>query len=120
MTGGCVVVLGDIGCNFAAGMTGGKAYVFDPANLTETRVNQESVELSVPSPEQLHQVEMLVRVHALLTGSVWAQQLLASWQECSRFFRSVAPNQASKPVWKTQSAAVLPVPEIAPPTFPQA
>jgi len=120
MTGGCVVVLGDIGCNFAAGMTGGKAYVFDPANLTETRVNQDSVELSVPSPEQLHQVEMLVRVHALLTGSVWAQQLIASWQECSRFFRSVAPKQGGKPVWKAQPASILPVPEIAPPPFPQA
>src|SRR5258708_18877340 len=42
MTGGCVVVLGDIGCNFAAGMTGGKGYLFYPANLTETPVNTES------------------------------------------------------------------------------
>ncbi|HVH89677.1 MAG TPA: glutamate synthase large subunit, partial [Terriglobales bacterium] len=120
MTGGCVVVLGDIGCNFAAGMTGGKAYVFDPAKLTETRVNQESVEFGLPTPEQLRQVEMLVRVHALLTESIWAQQLLASWQECSRFFRMIAPRQSSKPAWKAQPASLLPIPEIAPPTFPQA
>src|SRR5438309_352495 len=64
MTGGCVVVLGEIGCNFAAGMTGGKAYVFDPTNLTDARVNRDSVDLGIPSPEQLRQVEMLVRVHA--------------------------------------------------------
>ncbi|HWC20019.1 MAG TPA: glutamate synthase large subunit [Terriglobales bacterium] len=120
MTGGCVVILGDIGCNFAAGMTGGKAYVLDPANLTETRVNQESVELGLPTPEQLRQLEMLVRVHALLTDSIWAQQLLASWQECSRFFRVVAPRQSARQAWKTQPASVLPIPEMVPPTFPQA
>jgi glutamate synthase domain-containing protein 3 len=119
MTGGCVVVLGEIGCNFAAGMTGGKAFVFDPANLTQTRVNEESVELGLPSYEQLQQLEMLVRVHALLTESAWAQQLLATWHECSRFFRVVAPKQSAKPAWLAPSR-VLAVPEMAPPAFPQA
>jgi len=118
MTGGCVVVLGDIGCNFAAGMTGGKAYIFDPAGLTESRVNRESVELGAPSYEQVHQLEMLVRVHALLTESRWAQQLLATWLECSRLFRFVAPRQAAKPAWVAPS--VLTIPEIGPPAFPQA
>jgi glutamate synthase domain-containing protein 3 len=118
MTGGCVVVLGDIGCNFAAGMTGGKAYVFDPANLTETRVNTESVELGIPSNAQLYQLEMLVRVHALLTESAWAQQLLVTWLECSRLFRFIAPRQAAKPAWVAPN--VLAIPEIAPPAFPQA
>ncbi|MFL6436769.1 MAG: glutamate synthase large subunit [Terriglobales bacterium] len=120
MTGGCIVVLGEIGCNFAAGMTGGKAYVFDPTNLTDTRVNRDSIELGLPSPEQLRQVEMLVRVHALLTESSWAQQLLAAWQECGRFFRVITPKNAAKPVWIAQPGAVLQIPEIAPPTFPQA
>jgi glutamate synthase domain-containing protein 3 len=114
------VVLGDIGCNFAAGMTGGKAYVFDPTNLTETRVNRESIELGSPSPEQLRQLELLVRVHALLTGSVWAHQILSTWQECIRFFRVVTPQQQAKPAWVQATPALLPVPELAPPTFPQA
>jgi len=112
------LVLGDIGCNFSAGMTGGKAYIFDPAGLTETRVNRESVELGVPSFEQIHQLEILVRVHALLTESRWAQQLLATWLACSRLFRFVAPRQAAKPAWVAPS--VLTIPEIAPPAFPQA
>jgi glutamate synthase (ferredoxin) len=120
MTGGCVVVLGEIGCNFAAGMTGGKAYVFDPTNLTDTRVNRESIEMELPSPEQLRQVEMLVRVHALLTGSSWAKQLLGAWQECSRFFRVITPRNAAKPVWAAQPGAVLQIPEMVPPMFPQA
>jgi glutamate synthase domain-containing protein 2/glutamate synthase domain-containing protein 1/glutamate synthase domain-containing protein 3 len=120
MTGGCIVVLGEIGCNFAAGMTGGKAYVFDPTNLTDTRVNRDSIELGLPSPEQLRQVEMLVRVHALLTESSWAQQLLTAWQECSRFFRVITPRNAAKPVWVAQPGTVLQIPEMAPPTFPQA
>lgn len=111
-------MLGDIGCNFAAGMTGGKAYVFDPANLTETRVNLESVELDIPSHAQLHQLEMLVRVHALLTESQWAQQLMATWLECSRLFRFIAPRHTAKPAWIAPS--VLTIPEIAPPAFPQA
>jgi glutamate synthase domain-containing protein 3 len=120
MTGGCVVVLGDIGCNFAAGMTGGRAYIFDPANLTDTRVNLDSVELTLPSPDQLQQVEMLVRVHALHTDSAWAQQLLSTWRECSRFFRVIAPKNQAKPAWVSQAPAVLPIPEMVPPTFPQA
>src|SRR5207302_11150897 len=110
----------DIGCNFAAGMTGGRAYVFDPANLTDTRVNTESVDLGMPSPEQLRQVEMLVRVHALLTDSAWAHQLLATWQECSRFFRAIAPKNPTKHAWISSAASVLSVPEMAPPAFPQA
>jgi glutamate synthase (NADPH/NADH) large chain len=118
MTGGCVVVLGDIGCNFAAGMTGGRVYVFDPVGLTETRVNRESVELGIPSYQQLHQLEILVRVHALLTESAWAQQLLATWLECSRLFRTIAPRLSAKPAWVVPS--VLAIPEIAPPAFPQA
>jgi len=118
MTGGCVVVLGDIGCNFAAGMTGGKAYIFDPANLTETRVNTESVEVGIPSYQQLHQLEMLVRVHALLTESAWAQQLLATWLECSRLFRFIAPRQTAKAAWIAPN--VLAIPELGPPAFPQA
>src|SRR5436305_6505674 len=112
MTGGCIVVLGEIGCNFAAGMTGGKAYVFDPTNLTDTRVNRDSIELGLPSPEQLRQVEMLVRVHALLTESSWAQQLLSAWQECGRFFRVITPKNAAKPVWVAQPGAVLQIPEM--------
>jgi glutamate synthase (ferredoxin) len=120
MTGGCVVVLGDIGSNFAAGMTGGKAYVFDPANLTETRVNRDSVELGIPSPEQLQQLEMVVRVHALLTDSTWAQELLSTWLACSRYFRVIAPKQQAKPTWVAPAAPVISVPEIAPPSFPQA
>jgi glutamate synthase domain-containing protein 3 len=119
MTGGCVVVLGEIGCNFAAGMTGGKAFVFDPTNLTETRVNPESIELGLPSPEQLRQLEMLVRVHALLTQSLWAQEILGTWQECSRFFRVVMPRHSAKPAWVAPTPALLPI-AVAPPTFPQA
>ena len=120
MTGGCVVVLGEIGCNFAAGMTGGRAYVFDPANLTETGVNREQVDIAIPSPEQLHQLEMLVRVHALLTDSTWAQELLSTWLACSRYFRVIAPKQQAKAAWVAPAAAVVGVPEMAPPSFPQA
>jgi glutamate synthase (NADPH/NADH) large chain len=120
MTGGCVVVLGDIGSNFAAGMTGGKAYVFDPANLTDRRVNRESVDLGIPSPEQLQQLEMLVRVHALLTDSTWAQELLSTWLACSRYFRVIAPKQQGKTAWVAPAVPMISVPEIAPPSFPQA
>jgi len=120
MTGGCVVVLGDIGCNFGAGMTGGKAYIFDPSNLVESRVNQQSVEHGFLSPDHMRQLEMLVRVHALLTGSVWAQQIVATWQECCRFFRIITPRAAAKPAWVVQPPTLLPILDISPPSFPQA
>jgi glutamate synthase (NADPH/NADH) large chain len=88
MTGGRVVVLGKTGRNFAAGMSGGVAWVLD---LKEIRVNKELVELGPvvgAAAEELHQ---LVREHAEETGSPVAEELLADWDTALTRFTEVMP-----------------------------
>lgn len=88
MTGGRVVVLGTTGRNFAAGMSGGYAFVLD---LQPQRVNTELVELSGPTPEQASELRDLVQRHALETGSPLAGGLLEDWSDNVTRFTVVMP-----------------------------
>jgi hypothetical protein len=81
MTGGRVVVLGPTGRNFAAGMSGGIAYVLDPGGAFPARCNTELVELEDCASEDLEQVRTLVEEHARLTDSPVAARVLESWDE---------------------------------------
>jgi glutamate synthase (NADPH/NADH) large chain len=89
MTGGRVVVLGPTGRNFAAGMSGGVAYVLD---LVEGRVNQELVELGPLSEAESEEVRELVHRHAEETGSPLAERLLADWPATLARFTRVMPS----------------------------
>ncbi len=95
MTGGRVVVLGKTGRNFAAGMSGGVAYVLD---LKEFRVNQELVELGPVEGEAAAELEALVREHAEETGSDVAAELLADWPAALARFTEVMPTDYRKRV----------------------
>jgi glutamate synthase (NADPH) large chain len=75
MTGGVVVVLGPTGRNFAAGMSGGVAYVWDPDSRLEKRLNPNLVELEGLSPDDLELLSDLVIRHRDLTGSVLAARI---------------------------------------------
>ena len=88
MTGGIVVVLGPTGRNFAAGMSGGVAYVLD---LDEGRVNKELVELGAVEGDERETLEKLVRQHAEETGSNVAEELLADWPTSLGRFTEVIP-----------------------------
>ena len=88
MTGGRVVVLGPTGRNFAAGMSGGVAFVLD---LDEGRVNQELVELAPVDGEAAVELEGLVKRHLEETGSSVAEELLADWPNAVRRFTEVMP-----------------------------
>jgi glutamate synthase (ferredoxin) len=91
MTGGTVVILGPVGQNLGAGMTGGQAYVYDPEAGLPARVNPELVEFARPNEDQVAALKELVVQHAALTGSAKARTLLANWSIArSRFWR-VAP-----------------------------
>ncbi|HEY6495383.1 MAG TPA: glutamate synthase large subunit [Trebonia sp.] len=101
MTGGRVVILGPTGRNFAAGMSGGVAYVLD---LNQARLNREMVDadpLEDADVEFLHEV---VSRHHAETGSAVAAQLLASWEESAGRFTKVMP-QDYKRVLAAASAA---------------
>ncbi len=91
MTGGRVVVLGPTGRNFAAGMSGGIAYVYDPERRFSASVNYEMVELE---PLELDDREWLLEIiqqHGQLTGSAVAERLLVDWDSEVSRFRKVMP-----------------------------
>jgi len=92
MTGGRVVVLGPTGRNFAAGMSGGVAWVLDVDGGFEDRCNQEMVTLERPrDPEEMEEVRRLVGRHRDLTGSTVATDLLADWPAALDRFVRVMP-----------------------------
>lgn len=88
MTGGRVVVLGPTGRNFAAGMSGGVAWVLD---LESQRVNPELVELGPVTGEAAAELEELVRAHFEETGSTVAEELLADWETALTRFTEIMP-----------------------------
>jgi glutamate synthase domain-containing protein 3 len=93
MTGGRVVVLGPTGRNFAAGMTGGVAYVLDDDRDFAKRCNKEMVSLRVlEEPDEIEAVKDLVFRHARLTGSPRAQKALVEWDVVVPRFVCVVPN----------------------------
>ena len=80
MTGGRVVVLGPTGYNFAAGMSGGIAYVLDADDVFARRCNQDLVNLGkIEDPEEADEVRAMVAEHAERTGSPVADELLEDW-----------------------------------------
>ena len=91
MTAGTVVVLGEIGLNFGAGMTGGDAYVFDPLGQLGERLNHDLVVAQEPTPTRLDEVRVLVERHARYTGSARAIRLLGAWESDASRFVHVAP-----------------------------
>jgi glutamate synthase (ferredoxin) len=93
MTGGRVVILGSTGRNFAAGMSGGVAYVLDETGDFSSRCNQEMVSLlRLDNPEEIDALEALIRQHTVHTGSQKAQYILARWPEMWPRFSKVLPN----------------------------
>ena len=84
MTGGRVVVLGPTGRNFAAGMSGGIAYVYDVDRRFAARCNVELVELEPLTGADADEVKALISEHAQRTGSLVARNLLASWDRGAR------------------------------------
>ena len=90
MTGGCVVVLGPTGRNFAAGMSGGIAYVLDADGTFASRCNRQLVGLEPLDAEDEQRVKALVAEHAERTGSTVAERVLADWSPAS--FVKVLPH----------------------------
>ena len=92
MTGGRVVVLGSTGRNFAAGMSGGVAYVLDEAGDFARRCNKEMVGLGkVEDPDEAKQVQAMIARHAQFTGSKRAQEILGTWAQWLPYFVRVMP-----------------------------
>ncbi len=92
MTGGRVVILGDTGRNFAAGMSGGIAYVHDPDGVFPAKVNMGMVELEkVETGEEMDELKSYILEHQRLTGSTVAAAVLEDWPSKVGEFVKVMP-----------------------------
>jgi hypothetical protein len=94
MTNGLVVVLGSTGKNFAAGMSGGIAYVLDETGeFVANRVNRAGVDLDPLADDDINPLWNLVNRHVELTGSARGKEILASWGEYLPKFVKVFPHE---------------------------
>jgi glutamate synthase (NADPH/NADH) large chain len=92
MTGGRVVVLGETGKNFAAGMSGGIAYVLDDQNQLESNCNQTMVGLEMPSDENFEELKHLIENHYQFTKSEKAKQVLENFEDVKTQFVKIIPH----------------------------
>jgi glutamate synthase (NADPH) large chain len=92
MTGGAVVVLGRTGRNFAAGMSGGIAYVLDEEGTFAKRCNDELVGLGPLEGDDISIVRDLVQEHVRRTGSPLGESVLADWDDVQSRFVKVMPH----------------------------
>ncbi|HSV16269.1 MAG TPA: glutamate synthase large subunit, partial [Tepidisphaeraceae bacterium] len=94
MTGGRVVVIGPTGRNFAAGMSGGIAYVYDEGAQFDKLCNQDMVSLEKPDkPEDRQTIKQLLENHHKYTGSPRAKEILDDFEKEIRWFVKVMPNE---------------------------
>jgi glutamate synthase (NADPH/NADH) large chain len=98
MTGGVVVVLGRVGINFGAGMTGGFAYVLDEKRGFVDRYNHELIDINRILAEHMeahqHYLKSLIQDHVSMTGSQWGKAILEDWRDYLGKFWLVKPKAA--------------------------
>ncbi len=109
MTGGTAVILGRIGDNFAAGMTGGMAFVYDPEEAFERHVNPDSVIWRrVTSPHWEGVLRELVAEHAQETASKYAATMLSNWDlELPRFWQICPKEMLSRLAHPVEPASAI-------------
>ncbi|KJD36858.1 glutamate synthase [Tamlana sedimentorum] len=97
MTGGKVVVLGKTGRNFAAGMSGGIAYVYDPDNkFVNGLCNTETIEFEEVLSQDAEELKTLIEKHVLYTNSNLGKELLENWDMTQSKFVKVMPTEYKK------------------------
>ncbi|HEY8397473.1 MAG TPA: glutamate synthase large subunit [Flavihumibacter sp.] len=106
MTGGTVVILGDTGRNFAAGMSGGIAYIYDVKGSFPELCNKEMVELDPVADEDVDHLKELIQQHYTYTGSTVAQFILNDFDNQLRNFIKVFPTDYKKVLQKRKEAAL--------------
>ncbi len=103
MTGGRLVCLGTTGRNFAAGMSGGFAYVLDVDGRFAERCNMGMIELfKLDDPDEAAEIKRLVQRHVQLTGSELAERLLGDWNNTLARFVKVFPSEYRRVLEETE------------------
>ena len=94
MTGGVAVILGKVGRNFGAGMSGGIAYVLDPENTFEDNCNGEDLNIDpIENKEDALQLKKLIENHLKETSSPLAKRILDKWESTLPKFKKVLPEE---------------------------
>ncbi|WP_204141571.1 glutamate synthase large subunit [Halomicronema sp. CCY15110] len=105
MTGGKTVIIGPTGRNFAAGMSGGVAYVLDEAGDFATRCNTEMVDLEqLADPEEILELHDMIQNHVKYTGSAKGDRVLAAWNDMVPKFVKVMPRDYKRVLQHIQKA----------------
>ncbi|TWT83986.1 Ferredoxin-dependent glutamate synthase 1 [Planctomycetes bacterium CA13] len=108
MTGGRVVVLGDTGRNFAAGMSGGIAYIWDKQGNFHLNCNQATVELEkIESAEEEAEVKEMISLHHQYTASPVAKQVLENWDEFLSQCVKVMPTDYKRVLKEMEAEAAI-------------
>lgn len=106
MTGGTVVCLGATGRNFAAGMSGGVAYVYDPDGKFPARCNMGLVGLEgIDSPDESCEIYGYIQEHTAMTNSLLGQEMLDNWDERVGKFVKVMPHDYKAILMERQARA---------------
>jgi len=94
MTGGVAVILGEVGRNFGAGMSGGIAFIYDKNETFEKNCNKEALNLlKVEEQEDIDQLKELITSHYNYTMSPLAQRILENWENNLKHFVKVLPEE---------------------------
>jgi glutamate synthase (NADPH/NADH) large chain len=108
MTGGRLVMLGPIGRNFGAGMSGGIAYLYDPENKAAANINREMVDLEeVTEAEEAIDLKSRIERHLEYTGSTAAQEILADWKKSLAKFVKVMPRDYKRALAEKAAEALV-------------
>ena len=94
MTGGNIIILGDIGDNFGAGMTGGMAFIYDPENQFDKKVNPESVVWQTPETKfWIEHLRKLIQEHMIETNSTISKKIVENFENEIHNFVQVCPKE---------------------------
>ncbi|RUM77642.1 MAG: hypothetical protein DSZ13_01210, partial [Candidatus Thioglobus sp.] len=91
MTGGRAIILGEVGRNFGAGMSGGIAYIYNPNDTFKDMVNPIMVDLDPMDDEAQKELYQYVSNHAKFTGSAVARRIVDNWNDELKHFIKVMP-----------------------------
>ncbi len=108
MTGGKVVILGDVGRNFAAGMSGGLAFVYDDSGSFRSLCNSEMVDLyDLVEEKDIIDIRQLIENHLHFTGSKVAERILSNWNDSVKKFVKVFPKDLQRVMAETEIRQIV-------------
>ena len=94
MTGGTVVILGEVGDNFAAGMTGGMAFIYDKTQQFEKKVNPETVIWqNIETKYWSNHLKQLISEHFKETQSIFSKNIITNFEDEIKYFIQVCPKE---------------------------